>query len=180
MVRSELEQKKEDSGQGSSPAFWHRDPSYPTKQFPRLKQMIAAKRRKRASTSLLRNSRISFCRYPARDFEGLSPVRIPTPRRAPARRRPATGSDVPLRIAGAASAAGSSPAADPREGGRHPAREVAAVGPLGFGGGAAVDCAGAAAAGLAVADFLLGAERAAAEGAVEVQPAVRLVGGEAE
>lgn len=45
---------------------------------------------------------------PSGDFERLSPVHTLRPRRAPARRRRETGSDVQLRVAGAASADGSS------------------------------------------------------------------------
>src|SRR5437879_10983870 len=86
-----------------------------------------------------------------------------------ARRRQQAGSDVQLWIAGEARAGRSSVTADPGDGGRHSERDVAAICEAVCGCGTSVDCSGAAVAGAAPADFLLGVERTAGDGTAEVQ-----------
>ena len=94
-----------------------------------------------------------------------------------ARNRSAAESRVQLHFPGAASAQGSSAAADPHDGGRNPEAAVAAVQQDVRESGSAVDTAGAVVARAAVADVVFGAQRAAADGRDGLQHFVPLVCG---
>src|SRR5215469_16978191 len=95
-----------------------------------------------------------------------------------ARRRSATANrDVQLRSVGRTNSSGSSVAWGEETGGRGIGRDVEGVRRTVLGGGAAIDSAGAVTAGIAAAGVLFGAQRAAADGAVELQPAFPLVRG---
>src|SRR5437763_7128269 len=85
--------------------------------------------------------------------------------------------DVQLHFAGATCTAGTSAASDTRDRGCGVERVVAGVCATLRGEWAAIDRAGEAAAGLAAASAVHGAQRAAADGAVELQPVVPLVCG---
>src|SRR4026209_2685157 len=91
--------------------------------------------------------------------------------------RPTARSDVQLHLAGSPRAAGPSPPGDPRSDGRGAAGAVAALRGAVCARRPAVDPAGAVAAGPAAASALHGAQRAAADGAARLQPALSLVRG---
>src|SRR6266851_2984642 len=89
--------------------------------------------------------------------------------------RSPAGRNVELPVAGAARTRGPSAAPDPGDGGHDPGRAVPRVRHALFPGGAAVDPAGEAVAGPAVAGPLQHAQRAAPDGATGLQPALPLV-----
>src|SRR3990172_3750702 len=98
-------------------------------------------------------------------------------RRRHARRRPTARSDVQLPVAGTAGSCSPSAATDPADGGGSVAGAFAPVQPDVCRNGPTLDCPGEAAAGAVVADSLQRSERAAADGAVELQLAVPVVCG---
>src|SRR5450755_998684 len=91
-----------------------------------------------------------------------------------ARKRHSAKCDVQLRFARATSSRGSSTAADPDDGGRGAERTVPIIWENVSGLGTAVDRAGKAAAGAAVATAIFDPQRAAADGATGIQSAVPL------
>src|SRR5262245_8708000 len=97
------------------------------------------------------------------------------PRRGHARRRSRSRRDVQLHSPGATRAGGSPAAADPGDGGRGAAGAVGRVRSTLSQDWAPIDPAREAAAGIAAAAAVLGAERTAADGAVGLQPALPLV-----
>lgn len=92
-----------------------------------------------------------------------------------ARARRSAGAPVQLRPPGGPRTGQSSAASDPGAGGRGPGRAERALRSALFADGAALDPAGDAAAGEPAAGFLLGALRAAADGADRRQPVVPVV-----
>src|SRR5712691_8427851 len=89
--------------------------------------------------------------------------------------RSPAGRDVELPVAGAARARGPSAPPDPGDGGHDPGRAVPRVRHALFSRGAPVDPPGEAVAGAAAAGPLQHAQRAAADGATRLQPALPLV-----
>src|SRR5258705_8656928 len=104
-------------------------------------------------------------------------VHPPSGGRGGARKRSGSGFDVQLCVAGGADYGGSSAAADARDGGRGAEAAVAPVFAPVRRLREAVDSAGALAAGLVAPGSLLDSERAAADRAAGVQPALSVVRG---
>src|SRR6267378_2580376 len=97
--------------------------------------------------------------------------------RGSAGKRSGSGFDVQLCVAGGADSGGSPAATDARDGGRSPEAAVEPVRAAVRGLWETLDSAGALAAGLVAPGSLLDSERAAADRAAGVQPAVSVVRG---